>query len=298
MAQTYNSTTNEQITFEEFIEFVKKTITQEDEDSLLTCVDSLFKLCNNRSFLIEYFNKFFRSSFNPHEGNTFYSEQSFVLYSCKEFFVRATYWPTASKSEKTIIRESHDDLFAYGLVHDHNFQLLTAGYTGDGYRTKLWEYDYENVVGYSGEKVEIKFLEETTLSTNKALYYRPSRDIHCQLPPVLEDSIAINIITSSVHQSNRQQFEFNIKNQSIKKLFKGKHTYRHNLIDVASIINNSETVDLLAELATKSISPMFRRQSIESLYKIEKSKDILRIGMKDNDKKVSEYFSLKYNLHG
>ncbi|MBL4643177.1 MAG: hypothetical protein JKY44_06255 [Flavobacteriaceae bacterium] len=290
MAHTYYSNTKDSITFNEFIDTISKVINFQDEDSLLECVNPLLKLSNNSSFFTEYLNQQLNLNMDEFQKGNSYSEQGYKLYECKDFFIRITYWPKISTDER--FSQPQSDLFSYDMAHDHNFPLLTAGYKGDGYTTKLWEYEYENVIGYKNEKVDMKFLEETTLHQGKALYYRPSRDIHSQIPPKIEDSLAINIILNTHNQFEHRQYEFDTNQKKIKDIIYGSSESKFNIIKLATLFNNDETVGLLTKIASKHKIPQVRQESLISLSNIEKSNEVWKIGLKDKDSSVVELCKL------
>jgi hypothetical protein len=291
MAYTYRSNTKESITLEEFIDTLNNTISFGDEESLLDCVEPLFKISNNATFFTEYLNKQLKSDILSFQKKNAYSEQSYMVYDCKDFYIRITYWPVLSNN--SMVRGSQNDLFSYDLAHDHNFPLLTAGYKGDGYITKLWEYDYDKVIGYTNEEVDIKFLEEVTLAKGKALYYRPSKDIHCQYAPIVEDSLAINIILKSYKQFDYRQYEFNTNKKIIQNVLYGSTSSKFGLLQMTNLINNTETVDLLYKLSTTHEIPQVRQESLNALYNIEKTDEVWEIGLNDIEKSVQDYSELK-----
>ncbi|SEE23066.1 hypothetical protein SAMN04487765_1836 [Tenacibaculum sp. MAR_2010_89] len=291
MAYTYKSNTTESISLEEFIDTLNRTISSGDEDSLLACVDPLFKISNNANFFTEYLNKQLASDLSDFQNANVYSEQSYMIYECKDFYIRVTYWPVLSNNNN--VRDSQNELFSYDFAHDHNFPLLTAGYKGGGYITKLWEYDYEKVIGYANEKVDIRFLEEVTLAPGRALYYRPSKDIHSQFAPLKEDSLAINIIMKSNKYSDCKQYEFDMNKKVIKNVMHGSSSARFGLLELTNLVYNSTTIDLLHKLSKTHELPQVREESLKALYNIEKTNEVWKIGLQDIDKSVQLYSELR-----
>src|SRR3546814_33924 len=86
-----------------------------------------------------------------------------------------------------MVRDSGTDPFFYGKAHDHNFSFLTVGYMGPGYWSEYYEYDYANVAGYVGEKVNLRYIEKSKLDEGKVMLYRIHRDVHLQLPARSEE---------------------------------------------------------------------------------------------------------------
>ena len=122
-----------------------------DRDALLQGAHVLRALANNRTFLAERVANELKEA-NSLQTNNQYSAQVFFLGRGKDYFVRANFWPAENDS---IIQVSGLRSFFYGVPHDHNFDFLTVGYLGPGYISDFYEYDFDEVVGYPGEKVQI-----------------------------------------------------------------------------------------------------------------------------------------------
>ena len=290
MAIKFYNNSSETINLPDFINEVSQRIEFGNEDSLLQCVDLLFKLSNNKTFFVDYLNELIIDKKNQSKNP--YSEQSFLICDCPSFYVRMTYWPILSNNEK--VRASQNDLFSYGFVHDHNFSLLTANYYGDGYITKLWEYDHNSIIGYVNEDVNIKFLEETTLSPGKALYYRPSKDIHSQYAPLEEDSLAINIILKSYKQFEHKQYAFDIENKKIKQVIKGSSASKYSMINLTSFFHNDKTIELLENLYINPNNVIEARQeALLNLYKITNDINYYKSGTRSESDKIIAFSKMK-----
>ena len=111
----------------------------------------------------------------------------------------------------------YQDQFSYNIAHDHNFSFLTVGYLGPGYETDIYEYDYDSVEGYVGEKVEMQFLEKVRFAAGMAMYYRASRDLHIQHPPS-EMTIPLNLLIQPPEVRLREQYEFDLNTRSTPRL--------------------------------------------------------------------------------
>lgn len=291
MALSFNSNTSECITFNEFIEETTKILKYPEKDAILDCTELLFKLANNKVFFAELLNEQLNLDLGNFQKGNHYSEQSFMLHMSKTFFIRMTFWPILSNNIK--VSKSQEDLFSYGLAHDHNFSLLTAGYHGDGYKTKLWEYNYDDTIGYVGEKVNVKYLEEVTLGQNKALFYRPSKDIHAQYAPVLEDSLALNIILIDDLLAENRQYDFDIEKSTIKRILYGASMPKYGLLKLSTLINNDKTIDLLVQIATKHEIPQMRQEALQALFDIQGSDQVWKLGLEDRDKSVINFCKTK-----
>jgi len=257
--------------------------------SLLECSDVLLKFANNKSFFVDYLNKNLLGDVNNFQSNNQYSEQGYMLHHNENYFVRLTYWPVLSKNPSVF--EAQNNLFSYGFAHDHNFSLLTAGYKGKGYKTNLWEYDHDKVIGYKGEAVDINFLETAYLGEKKALYYRPSKDIHCQFPPEEEDTLAINIILKT-DKILKKQYEFDVVNKKIKNILygSGHNIARFGFINMAKFVNNEKTIDLLEQLSMTHNDVLVRQESLLALYQLTNSQEVWKKALHTNtDSRVKAY---------
>lgn len=199
MAISWHINTDESIGYDQFIAHLDSLgsapLTHRlDETALM-----LRRLYNNRRFLVEVLHSQMQDMKRFEEGNP-YTPQVFILHKAKHYMVRAAIWvpPKGGKGE---------EIFFYEDAHDHNFDLLTLGYLGSGYRTMLFEYDYESTSGYAGETVPVRYLEDTRLPEKKVMLFRKSRDIHVQLPPE-EFSVSINVLSSG--DVPHQQYSFDM----------------------------------------------------------------------------------------
>ncbi len=201
MAISWDIETDESIALDDLIAFLD---VQGDcvlaKDLEVTAL-MLRKLYNNRTFLSE---TLFRQLAAPATFYTMnpYTPQVFMLHRSEHYFIRAATWtpPTGRAGE---------EIFFYEDPHDHNFALLTLGYEGPGYETVLFEYDHQNVAGYVGEVVDVRFLERTRLLRGRVMFYRGSKDIHVQFPSE-EFSISINIVAPNIQMNRQYSFDMDL----------------------------------------------------------------------------------------
>ncbi len=173
-----------------------------------------------------------------------------ILYklSCslmeKRFYLRANIWmPTDN-----IAWSQEAELYAYGLPHDHSFSFLTVGHFGPGYRTIIYEYDSKKVDGEIGEKVDIYFSEDTTLSNGKVMYFRARNDMHIQFPPK-EFSVSINMIPTPRSLCYRPQYIFDVETGRIINYAKSQMPQRLGLIALAEQRGDTHTAEILDRIA-------------------------------------------------
>jgi hypothetical protein len=201
MALTWDLDLKDPISFAELIEYFDAL----GADVLKTDLDQsacvLRRLYNNRSFLVDVLQSQL-ADMPAFERINGYTSQVFVLHRSEHYFVRAAIWlPRADQRS--------DEVFLYEDAHDHNFNLLTLGYLGSGYRTVLFEYDHAAASGFLGEAVQVKFLENTGLENGRVMLFRESRDIHVQFPSD-EFSISINIISTGSQHVRQYSFDLDL----------------------------------------------------------------------------------------
>ncbi len=197
-----------------------------DEESFAAAAALLKGLANNRRFLTDIALAELKDRCRRQTRENRYSSQVIMLHRASEkYFIRANFWPSERDS---IVKSSGVSPFFYHVPHDHNFSFLTVGYMGPGYWSDYYEYDYDKVAGYPGEKVDLRFIEKSRLEEGKVMLYRAHRDVHDQLPAD-EMSISLNIMEASLRQPFLNQYRFDVKK-----------------CEVAGILTRSSTEALLA----------------------------------------------------
>jgi hypothetical protein len=197
-----------------------------DEDSFAAAGRLLKGLGNNRRFLTDIALAELKERCRRQTRENRYSAQVIMIHRASEkYFIRANFWPSERDS---IVKSSGTSPFFYHVPHDHNFSFLTVGYMGPGYWSEYYEYDHDKVVGYTGEKVDLRFVERSRLEQGKVMLYRAHRDVHNQLPAD-EMSISLNIMEASPSQPFLSQYRFDV-----------------NKCEVAGILTKTSTEALLA----------------------------------------------------
>lgn len=180
----------------------------ENPDNLAQAARLLRRLGNNRDFLAEILLAELAANHREETGDNGYGPQAFVLSApgATNFFLRANIWPSP---DEHMFRASGGAAFVYGLPHDHNFHFLTLGYFGPGYWSDYYEFDYESVIGWRGEPVDLRFSGRERLEPGRILHYRAHRDVHAQLPADTL-SVSLNILHASGAQGWLDQYRFDI----------------------------------------------------------------------------------------
>lgn len=222
MAVTINTTSADNITPEELVEWAVENIDPTDDESMISASERLYALSNNRDFIVEKMRQqmlVLASGQGDHISSTQASFHAAKKGPKGEFVVRSGIWTPALTKDRRA-QKVQDKALTFLTPHDHNFGLLTIGYHGPGYETIIYEYDRSTIAGRNDEPVSIKYLERTNLDKGKILYFRRCRDIHVQLHPA-ELSISLNLIGQSYDINSIPQYEFDVERQRVKGILHG-----------------------------------------------------------------------------
>lgn len=196
----------------ECIEMLSGGFDPEDECSLSNAALALRRLANDRNFLGDLLIEQFKQNHREGGHESGYGPQAIVLSpNMGSFFLRANIWPS---EDEACFKASGAKTFVYGIPHDHNFSFLAAGYFGPGYLSDYYEYDYESVAGYKGEKAGLRFVERSALTEGKLMLYRAHRDVHAQLPPE-SLSVSLNIMHVDPAKGWYDQYGFDLENDAV-----------------------------------------------------------------------------------
>jgi len=264
MVLSYTFDSDRAMTLEEYIEYLDRNVDVHDQDSLAESASYLHRLSLDSTLL----HPLIRASLvgadtiGVQEGNS-YSDATFILARPKSgrFFIRANIWKVPK--ERAGSTDHDTQVYSYDLAHDHNFDFLTVGYCGPGYTTRTYEYDSRDILGVVGEKVGLRFVEETTLPRGKVMYYRKSRDVHTQKPPEAL-SVSVNLMVNATDQSRRQQYYFDTDAGSILGYTGGLISDRVSLIEFAELLGE-EAIEPLLALANRHLCHRTRAAAIRAV---------------------------------
>jgi hypothetical protein len=230
-----------------------------DEDCFAAFGPALKKLANNRRFLTDLVIEELKTRCHNQTRDNQYSPQVIMLHARGTgYALRANFWPAMADS---VVRHSGTNPFFYGVPHDHNFSFLTVGYLGPGYWSDYYEYDYAQVHGFTGEPVDLRFVEKSRLEQGKVMLYRAHRDVHNQLPAD-ETSISINILGSTPCHHLRDQYRFDLERGRIDGIL--NRTALEPLIALAAHYGGENGRDLLHEFAEHHPSDRIRFLAVEA----------------------------------
>jgi hypothetical protein len=230
-----------------------------DEDNFASWGSALKKLANNRTFLTDLVVRELKDRCEDQVRENQYSSQVIMLHSRSDkFLMRANLWPGMGDS---VVHNSGTNPFFYGVPHDHNFSFLTVGYFGPGYWSEYYEYEYEKVTGYTGEKVDLRFVEKSKLDPGKVMLYRTHRDVHNQLPAD-EMSISINILEIGGDLGMRDQYRFDLEKSEIGGIM--TNVSLEPLLALSAHFGGDKGADLLESFAARHPSDRIRFKALKA----------------------------------
>jgi hypothetical protein len=231
----------------------------DDEDNFASWGTQLKKLANNRTFLADMMIAELKQRCDGQIGRNQYTAQVVMLHGASSrYFIRANLWPALKDS---VVRHSGTNPFFYGVPHDHNFSFLTVGYLGPGYWSDYYEYEYGEVVGYAGEKVNLRFVEKSRLEQGKVMLYRAHRDVHSQLPADAM-SISLNILEASHVINMRDQYRFDLEKSEIGGII--TQTALDPLLQLSAHFGGEKGIDLLDSFAAGHPSDRIRWKALQA----------------------------------
>jgi hypothetical protein len=249
MLDIITSAATEPIELAEFANYVLENVDFNDQHSIRSCSEQLGRLYLNRTVLTDYVLAGLKSGLGTFESQNRYTPPSLIMARGPDFIVRANLWRATDTYEKL-------DLNVYGLAHDHNFDFLTLNYSGPGYRSEMYTYDYSAVAGQIGEQVELVGNGTLQLSPGEMFLYRKSVDIHIQYPPI-EDSVTINLMATLDNADYPNQYIFDMSKNTIADILGGFHRQEH-VFAMALAVNDDECNEVMLRIMQKTDCPLTR----------------------------------------
>lgn len=230
-----------------------------DEGSLLQAAGWLRRLGNDRRFLAELMLAELARRHREVDSFTAYGPQVIMLSPPGgEVYLRANIWPSRGEA---MFRASGAALFAYGLPHDHNFDFITLGYSGPGYWSDYWEYDFETVAGAVGETAGLRFCGRDRLEPGRIWHYRAHRDVHSQHPPD-SLSVSLNVMHAGGAQGWLDQYRFDVERNEIAGVLAPGAS--EVFLRIAVGTGSEEARDLAERFARKHPSDRMRLAALEA----------------------------------
>ena len=232
-----------------------------DEDSLAHGALMLRRLGNNKGFLGDILVDYLEAHHRDDPLDNSYGPQVIMLArpSTGNCFLRANIWPSR---DEHMMRASGSDAFVYGLPHDHNFSFLTLGYFGPGYWSEYYEFDYEQVVGWRGEKVVLRPIGRERLEEGKIMLYRAHIDVHAQIPAD-SLSVSVNIMHTSGAQGWLDQYRIDTARGEVGAII--SHGASEAFLRIAVGLGGEEAQDLAHRFARHHPSDRMRMHAWDAL---------------------------------
>jgi hypothetical protein len=191
-----------------------------------------------------------------------FAPQSFIIHRASPFSLRLNLWLPPVGSSRKIEQEAR--IYSYERAHDHNFSLLTVGAGGPGYRTVVYEYDFNTIQGFGGEPVEMTFLEDTMLPPGKAMIYRPHHDIHVQLPPE-QPSMSLNLLIEEREIVETPQYYFDLETSTVVPMNDNEIGRRVSFLEAVGHFADETCASLLFDVARQNRNPAIRAGAVHAI---------------------------------
>ena len=189
------------IAFAEFVRYLDSDVDFRAPEGLVAAAPMLRRLAANRRFLSDWAVDALLGDPARFQQDNFYNYQSLVLAVTDSYLVRANFWaPEAGLSR---LSEHERQAFGYGVAHNHNFHLLTIGYSGAGYDTDVYRMRDPERVHELGEIADLERLGVWHLGEGDVMFYEAFADVHVQLAPP-ELSVSLNVMTHSTRDAMPQ----------------------------------------------------------------------------------------------
>jgi len=189
-----------------------------------------------------------------------YGPQSIVLSSHRgDCFLRANIWPG---KDDPMLAASGKSTFLYDMAHDHNFHFLTLGYFGPGYWSDYYEFDYSQVSGFAGERVNLIPKGKQRLEPGKLMLYRAHYDVHRQLPAD-SLSVSINVMHTNPIMGWLDQYRFDVEAGTIGGIVNAGST--EAFLRIAVAMGGDEAFDMAERFAASHPSERMRLTAFGAL---------------------------------
>jgi hypothetical protein len=264
MASTIYIEDASEIGLEEYLDYVETSLDLNDFSSLEGGAPMFKRLLNNKNMLRDRVNTELKS-WRDFQRDNGYSGMVLLLAANEQYVIRANIWKPAAEYSREWL--SDDQVFSYLNVHNHNFSFMTGGYFGAGYNTSIWEWDEGGRERGGGEHVDLRFLEHTSLPEGKIMLYRTTADIHRQ-EHASALSISLNLMVRPP-PGGPKQYRFDLETSTISSSSLAEATTRMAICDIAAMIADENTTQILSDIAGSHVQPAARRSALGSLAKIK-----------------------------
>lgn len=274
MAKIFDLNITDATSIDDFA-YAANSINLDSEDEISSLAPKLKALSNNKEWLQEFISE---GLLNPtgFQQDNLYSSQSCILRTIGErSFLRFAVWAPKTFGEQL----DEDNFFSYSTAHNHDFSLLTAGYLGPGYETSIYKINnFENVIGYPGEHVDIEFTERFRLEPGRVVLYEAGTDIHVQHEPS-SISVSLNLIVAQP-QMNIRQLYFDTRAKRIGGYVGNSTLKRGIFFRFAAAMPSKENYDMLLAITNSHPCELTRiyayRALAQSYQELPTVEDMMR----------------------
>jgi hypothetical protein len=246
---------------EDLIDAARKAYTDNAVEAMEDIAEKFQCLAANREFIRDALLEELRRIANERRLASF-APQSFIIHRAPPFSLRLNLWLPPIGSARKVKQEAL--VYSYGRAHDHNFSLLTVGVAGPGYKTRIYEYDPRSIDGYDGESVEMTYLEDTMLPIGKAMIYRPSRDIHVQIPPD-RPSMSLNLLIEEKEIVETPQYFFDLETSALVVMNDNEIGRRVSFLEAVGHFADENCAPLLFDVARQNRNPAIRAAAVHAI---------------------------------
>lgn len=185
-----------------------------------------------------------------------FRDTSFILDRPAGYAVRVNRWkPNFSRRGEN----------SYEVPHNHDFDLITKGIFGPGYKTDVYRFDSSSAKGEVGEKVGLKSLGVWQLSTGSVIWFEQFDDVHVQHPPE-HFSLSLNIIPTG-EDIDRGQFYFDVENLTISDFAENRQFRVYSVLKLLKELDRSHGADeLILDVSRSTKSKWLARHAEELAY--------------------------------
>ena len=271
------------IELDEFLEYVDKNVNPYDVDDFCRAADVFRHLLANRNFVADALNRALEHSNEPIAMEDFTTSIP-IGRSRNGLYLRANLWSCPDDN----MRSYEDEYAGYSMTHNHTFSFMTGGYLGRGYETVTFKFTGDPLNGVPGDAAHLDFIEKTALPTGAIMFYEHTTDVHYQLHPT-DFSVSVNVIHQCPEVRQRTQYRFDVDNDVISAIEAGGYSEsRYMVAEMAALVGNERTADLLVDLAKSHPHPHFRRLCLKSLLSLEpnRTSDVAAIVERDGHEHV------------
>lgn len=234
------------LSLSDYMNYIKNNLDEKSSESMLEHAWALRALANDRDFVLDAIHKH-ANDIADGEWKSGIGGASIILAEEEKFYLRANIWMPSPINRLA----ENLNFYSYDLPHDHNFTFLTVGYMGSGYKTKLYKYDYNSVLGIEGEESGAEYCGVAQLSPGTMMLYEAGKDIHIQFPPE-SPSISLNLIIRPVLGQETQQYIFSRDAKIIVAGSSDTVTNRLALLDFFRDHNDRQTIAEVTRIALEN----------------------------------------------